>query len=103
MVNIREMENISKGPTFGDFVIILTEWSMQDNTVAKTTEYGTRVQTLLSPSNKCNVLRESLSESEDSKNIPCATLKRRGSWIISISLVNIYRTVPVFVCKKTKC
>ncbi len=32
------------------------------------------------PSIKCNVLRESLSE--DSQNIPCATLKERGSWVI---------------------
>ncbi len=31
-----------------------------------------------------NVLRESLSE--DSQNIPCATLKRRGSWVMSIYL-----------------
>jgi hypothetical protein len=30
----REMENISRGPIFGDFVTILTEGSMQDNTVA---------------------------------------------------------------------
>jgi hypothetical protein len=29
------MENISRGPTFGDFVTILTEGSMQDNTVAR--------------------------------------------------------------------
>ncbi len=28
------MENISRGPIFGDFVTILTEGSMQDNTVA---------------------------------------------------------------------
>ncbi len=47
----------------------------------KTTEYRTRVQTPISPvSIKCNVLRESLSE--DSQNIPCATLKRRWSWVI---------------------
>jgi hypothetical protein len=31
----REMENISRGPNFGDFVTILTEGSMQDNTVAR--------------------------------------------------------------------
>ncbi len=31
---------------------------------------------------KCNVLRESLSE--DSQNIPCATLKKKGSWVISL-------------------
>ncbi len=43
----------------------------------------TRVQTPLSPlyGIKCNVLRESLSV--DSQNNPCATLKRRGSWVIS--------------------
>jgi len=31
----REMENISGGPTFGDFVTIRTEASMQDITVAR--------------------------------------------------------------------
>ena len=44
---------------------------MQDVTVA-------RLQSL---SLKCNVLRESLSV--DSQSVPCATLKRRGSWVIS--------------------
>ncbi len=44
---IREMENISKGPTFGDFVTIHTEGSMQDNTVARL--QSTRVQTPISP------------------------------------------------------
>jgi len=29
------MENMSRGPTYGDFVTILTEGSMQDNTVAR--------------------------------------------------------------------
>jgi hypothetical protein len=29
------MVNISRGPTFGDFVTILTEGSMQDNMVAR--------------------------------------------------------------------
>jgi hypothetical protein len=33
------MENMSRGPTFGDFVTIRTEASMQDVTVAITTEY----------------------------------------------------------------
>jgi len=41
----------------------------------KTTEYNSTVQTPLSPSIKCNVLRESLSE--NSQNIPCTTLKIR--------------------------
>ncbi len=36
------MENVSKGPTFGDFVTILTEGSMQDNT-------DTRLQSTDSP------------------------------------------------------
>jgi hypothetical protein len=43
---------------------------------------STRVQTPLSF--KCNVVRESLSV--DSQNIPCAVLKRRGSWVISVYL-----------------
>jgi hypothetical protein len=73
----REMENISRGPTFGDFVTILTEVSMQDNTVARLQEYRLPSP----PSMKCSVLRESLSV--DSQNIPCGTLKRRGSWVIS--------------------
>jgi hypothetical protein len=34
-VGIRKMENISRGPTFGDFDTIRTEASMQDVTVAR--------------------------------------------------------------------
>jgi hypothetical protein len=41
------MEIISRGPTFGDFVTILTEGSIQDNTVARL--LSTNVQTPLSP------------------------------------------------------
>jgi hypothetical protein len=81
----REMGNISRGPTFGDFVTIRTEGSLQDVTVARLQSTG--VQTPFSPSNKCTVLRESLSE--DIQNIPCATLNRRGSWLISIYLCNL--------------
>jgi hypothetical protein len=44
--NSREMENISRVPTFGDFVTIRTEASMQDVTVARL--QSTRVQTPLS-------------------------------------------------------
>ncbi len=45
-------------------------------------DYRVQEYTLLfPPSFKCNVLRGSLSV--DSQNIPCATLKRRGSWVIS--------------------
>jgi hypothetical protein len=43
----REMENISRGPTFGDFVTILTEGSMQGITVARLQSTG--VQIPLSP------------------------------------------------------
>jgi hypothetical protein len=43
----REMENISRGPpTFGNLVTILTERSMQDNTVVRL--QSTKVQTPLS-------------------------------------------------------
>ncbi len=41
------MENIGRGPTFGDFVTIRTEASMQDITVAR--PQSTRVQTSLTP------------------------------------------------------
>ena len=34
-VRAREMENINRGPTFRNFVTILTEGSMQDVTVAR--------------------------------------------------------------------
>jgi hypothetical protein len=68
------MEDISRGPTFGDIVTIRTTASMQDVTVARL--QNTSVQTPLSPSLKGNELRESLSV--DSQNIPCATLKRMG-------------------------
>jgi hypothetical protein len=43
----REMEKISRGPTFGDFVTTRTEGSMQDVTVAKL--QSTSVQTHLFP------------------------------------------------------
>jgi hypothetical protein len=82
-VEAREMENISRGATFGDFVTIRTEASMQDVTVARpqsTGVYGLH----LSFSFKCNVLRENLSV--DGQNILCATLKRRWSWVIFVYL-----------------
>jgi hypothetical protein len=43
----REMENVRRGPVFGDFVAICTEGSMQDVTVARL--QSTRVQTPFSP------------------------------------------------------
>jgi hypothetical protein len=44
-----ERENISGGPTFGDFVYPhrVTEYCIEDNTVAR--PHSTRVQTPLSP------------------------------------------------------
>jgi hypothetical protein len=78
------MQNIRRGPSHlrgGDFVTIHTEALMQDITVARLLQV--QEYTLFStPSFKCNVLRESLSV--DSRNIPCATPKRRGSWVISV-------------------
>jgi hypothetical protein len=54
---------------------------MQDITVARL--QITRVQTpLLPPLLNVNVLRESLSE--DCQDIPWATVKRRGAWVISV-------------------
>ncbi len=77
----REMENINRGPTFGDLVTISTERSMQDVTVARL--QSTRLQTPL-PFFQCNILRESLSV--DRQNFRCATLKSRGSWVISVRI-----------------
>ncbi len=61
----REMENISRVPTLGNFVTIRTEASMQDVTFARL--QSPRVRLPSPPSLKCNVLRESLSV--DSENI----------------------------------
>jgi hypothetical protein len=80
----RAMEYISRSPTFGDFfVTIRTERLMQKVTVTARLQ-STRVQTSSPLSFKYNVLRESLSL--DSQNIPCASLKRRGSWMIFLYL-----------------
>jgi hypothetical protein len=73
------IENISRGPSFGDFVTVRTEASMQDVTVARLQK---KYRLPSFPFFKCNVLRESLSV--DSQNIPSAKLKRRGSWVISM-------------------
>jgi hypothetical protein len=43
LVRVKEMENFSRGPTFGDFVTVLKERSIQKNTVARL--QSTRVQT----------------------------------------------------------
>jgi hypothetical protein len=76
----REMENIRRGPTFGDFVTILTEESMQDITNARL--QSKRVQTPFSS--------PILNVCMDSQNIPCATLKRRGSWVIGYLYISEY-------------
>ncbi len=77
----REMENISLGPTFGDLSLSVQRGRsrthrLQDNRVQ---EYRLPSP----PSFKCNVLRKSLS---GQSKYPCATLKRRGSWVISVYL-----------------
>ncbi len=56
----REMENIRRGPTFGDFVLISTEASMQGITVERNAEYKS-ADSPLPPLFKCKLLRESLS------------------------------------------
>ncbi len=68
-----EIEKISRGPTFVDFVTTRRERSMQDVTVV--TEYKSTDSPLL-PLLFVMVLRESLSVG--SQDTPCATLKRRG-------------------------
>jgi hypothetical protein len=73
----REIENISRGHTFGNFVTIRPEASMQDITVARLQR--TRVQTPLSPSFKCNVQYCVRVSVWIVKFIPCSTLMRRGS------------------------
>ncbi len=57
---------------------------MQDVTVARL--QSTRVKTPLSF--KRNVLRVSLSVV--SQNIPCATLKRRRSWVFSVHYMSLW-------------
>ncbi len=57
---------------------------MQDVTVARLLCRVQDYRLPSPPSFKCNVLRESVSV--DSQNIPLATLKRRGSWVISVYL-----------------
>jgi hypothetical protein len=78
------MENISRGPTFGDLSLYAqrgqcrTSW-LQDFRVQE-------FRLPSPPSSKCNVLRESLSV--DSQYIPCAVLQRMGSWVISVQYIS---------------
>jgi hypothetical protein len=97
MIKPRDMENISRGSTFGEFATILTEGSMQD---VKVKDYRVHKEYGLPspPSFKCNVLRESLSV--DSQNIPCATLKQKGVMVklyirVSLTKTNFRKTLPV--------
>ncbi len=71
----REMENISRFCYYPHRVVDVGRHS------CKTTEYKS-TDSISPPSFKCNVLRESLSV--DCQIIPCATLKRRWSWIVSL-------------------
>jgi hypothetical protein len=66
----REMENISRGPTFGDFVTL----SAQRRRCRTSQLQDYRLTS--PPSFKFNVLRESLSV--DSQNIPRRTTKEKG-------------------------
>jgi hypothetical protein len=76
----REMENISRCPTFDDFVIILTEGSTQDITAARLQEYRLPCP----PSIKSNVLRESLSK-ESKYSLPNTKEKEvAGNFCISL-------------------
>ncbi len=80
---------MSGGPTFGDFVTILTGGRCRTTLLQ---DYRVQEYRLPSPpSIKCNVLRESLSE--DSQNISCATLKRRGSWVICVYLWKYFKHI----------
>ncbi len=83
------MENISRGPTFRDFVTIHTEGRSR---ITWLQDY--RVQDYRPPSLpfiKCKVVRESLSE--DSQNIPCATLNKEKGVVCNLylSLVDSYQ------------
>jgi hypothetical protein len=76
------MENISRGH-FG-FCHYSHRGVNAVHHSCKTTEYKSTDSPIHAPSFKCNVLRK--SHSVDSQNISCATLKRRGSWVISVYL-----------------
>jgi hypothetical protein len=78
----REMENISKGPTFGDFVTIRTEASMQDATVARL--QSTRVQTPYLPTlfNAMYCVRVSLW----TVTVFLRNTKEIGSWATTLYL-----------------
>jgi hypothetical protein len=53
------------------------------------------------PSFKCNVLRESLSVDTDSRNIPCATLKRQG--VVGNLCIFLCATISPVLCNYLTC
>jgi hypothetical protein len=79
MRNQREMENISRDPTFEDFVTIRTEGSMQDVTVTRlrVQEYRLPFPPLL---NVMYCVRVSLW----TVKIFLAQNREGGSWVISV-------------------
>jgi hypothetical protein len=81
LVTAREMENTSRGP-ISSGILSLSAQGGRCRT-SQLQDYRVQEYRLPSPpSFKCNLLRESLFV--DSQNIPCSTLERRGSWVISI-------------------
>jgi hypothetical protein len=84
------MENISRGPTFGDFVTIRTEGVDAGCHVTVARLQSARVHRLPSPpSFKCNVLRESLSVECGQSKYSLHNTKEKGVvgnlWIHPIS------------------
>jgi hypothetical protein len=86
------MENKVEIPPSG---ILFLEALMQNITVArlKSTRLQNPPPLPPPPYFKCNVLRESLSVYI--QNIPCATLKRKGSWVV-ISVYLWFRMSSIF-------
>jgi hypothetical protein len=73
------MENISGGPTFGDFVTIRTERSMQGRHGCKTPEYKSLDSHLPPLLNGMYVLHESLSVDSQKNFFPTTRLFARDS------------------------
>jgi hypothetical protein len=78
----REMENISRGSTFGDLSLSTERGRCRTSQLQDYRVQEYRLRSFLSFT--CNVLLESLFV--ESQNIPGVTLKRRGPWKISIYL-----------------
>jgi hypothetical protein len=91
----KSMENISRGPTFGDFVTILTKGLIQNNTVPRL--QSTRVQALLSPSSKC-VLRGALLDPDPNWESRSGYGAREP--IESGSTTLVWSQCRIFFCRK---